>query len=79
MDENGLEQFNSSSYLAAQASAPLAVWAGQDGSDGPWDETWGKVGLLVGDCFYEQLKSLPIWRALNFWYLRSAMAAVRHL
>ena len=46
----------------AGAAAELAVWAGEAGGE-PWDPGWGRADLLVGDGFYEQLKSLPIWRA----------------
>eukprot|EP00667_Euglena_gracilis_P004338 EG_transcript_4355 len=49
----------------------FAVWAGPGVAD--WPVEWGAVEFLVGDGYFQQFQNRPLWTALNFWYLRSAL------
>jgi len=53
----------------------LTVWGGAEAGE-PWNGNWPQPDVVVGDCFYSQLVTKPVWGPLNFWVLRSAMHPV---
>lgn len=58
------------------AALHVQIWRGADAGD-PWDaEAWPAVDALVGDLHYHALSARPLWAALNFWHLRSALTPV---
>ena len=56
-------------------TARVALWAGAEAGEG-WDSSWPAVDALVSDLHTLSMGNRPLWQALNFWHLRTALAPV---
>jgi hypothetical protein len=61
----------------SDAESPVRVhlWAGAEAGEG-WQEDWPMVDTLVSDLYTLSMGNRPLWQALNFWHLRTALAPV---